>query len=169
PPQLHRRWEGGSMVPGDASHEKLEHQLLFLRERGLTSPEIEECNRRLWLSTRLAGGNSSKLDSQFVDRIHAELAEESVKQLKALGLFEEWLDSWDSHNGIEITPKEPVPAPRVDAEQPTATDNPAERLCELVGELQHSLRVLTGEPVAGVSGEAEKGYSSSDHFEGFVE
>ena len=148
------------MVPGDASHEKLEHQLLFLRERGLTSLEIEECNRRLWLATRLAGGDSSKLDSQFVDRIHVELAEESVKQLKALGVFEEWLDSWDVHNGIEITPNAHHGSTPTNGDRgpSTANDNPAERLLELAQELQHSVRVLTGEPVAGMSEAAQEGY-----------
>jgi hypothetical protein len=145
------------MVPGDGSYEKLEHQTLFLRERGLTSPEMEECNRRLWLFTRLAGGDSTKLDPRFVDRIHVELAGAAVKQMKATGLFEEWLDSWDAHNGIEIDPakEHKVPALRVHPEPTTAIDgNPGQRLIELAAE--HSLRALGGEHVAVISEAAEE-------------
>ena len=126
------------MVPKDGEYEKLQHQSRFLRERGLASPEMEECNRRLWLLERLAGGDSTKLDSQLVERIHVELGEAAVKQLKATGHFDAWLDSWDVHNGIEV--EEPTTA---------ADSNPAHRLLELAEELQHALRPVSGDVPSG--------------------
>ena len=150
------------MVRGDGSYEKLEHQLLFLRERGLTSPEIDAGQRRLSLSTQLAGGDATKLDSQFVDRIHVELADATATQMKALGVFEEWLDSWDVHNGIRIERPEERP---LGAGPMTTASSPADRFRELAEELQDALRALRGESVGGIS-EADEGFESDHRFEG---
>lgn len=141
------------MVPGDGAYEKLEHQSRFLRERGLTSPEMEECNRRLGLVVRLAGGNSTKLDPELVDGIHAELADAAMKQLQVLGLFEEWLDSWDVHNGIEVELCDEHPSEvSVAAEPATVIDeSPVEQVRALAAELREILRSLNGEPAAGIS------------------
>lgn len=163
--------EGGSMVPGDGAYEKLEHQSRFLRERGLTSPEMQECDRRLSLFVRLAGGNSTKLDPGFLDQIHAELADAAVKQLKVSDLFEQWLDAWDVHNGIEVGPSEEhslevadvaagqaseehsIEIADVAAAWTTTVDrSPAEQqVRELAAELREIVRALSGEPTAGVS------------------
>ena len=139
------------MDPGDGAQEKLEHQSRFLRERGLTSPEMEECNRRLSLFVRLVGGNSTKLDPQFLDQIHAELADAAMKQLKGSGLFEQWLDAWDARNGIEVEPSEEhsIEIAAVVAERPTTVDqDPVEQVRELVVELRELVEALGGEPVA---------------------
>jgi len=142
------------MVPEDGAYEKLEHQSRFLRERGLTSPEMEECNRRLWLFARLAGGNSTRLDPQLVDRIHAELADAVMKQLTVAGLVEEWLDSWDVHHGIKVEPSEEHSTKVTDVTAgPTATVDrtPDERVHALAADLRETLRALSGEPAAEIS------------------
>lgn len=135
------------MVPGDGRYEKLEHQSGFLYERGLVSPEMEECNRQLWLFERLAGGDRTKLDPALVDRIHVDLAEAAVKRLKATGLYEEWLDAWDVHTGIEIAqPTEEPTLPHIIEQTPAAAEiTPAQRLLDLAMELQDNLRLVRGQ------------------------
>ena len=140
------------MVPGDGAYEKLEHQTSFLRQRELTSPEIEECNQRLGLFVRLAGGDSTKLDPELVDQIHGELADAAMKQLKVSGLFEQWLDAWDVRNGIAVEPSEEhsLEIAHVDAAWTSTVDRrPAEQqVRELAAELREIVRALSGEPAA---------------------
>ena len=149
--------EGGSMVPGDGAQEKLEHQSRFLRERGLASPEMEECNGRLSLFVRLAGGNSTKLDPQFLDQLHAELADAALKQLRVTGLFEQWLDAWDVHNGIKIEPSDEhsTEVTDVTAGRTTTVDRTRDqRVDTLAADLRETLRALSGEPAAEIPGAA---------------
>jgi hypothetical protein len=94
------------VVPGVDPFEKLKHQGLFLHERGLTTDEMKDWNRQLWLLERLAGGDRSKLDSHLLDRLNGELADSTMRQLKATGLLYEWLDAWDARNDA---PAEPEP------------------------------------------------------------
>jgi hypothetical protein len=94
------------VVPGVDQLEKLKHQVLFLHERGLTTYEMNDWNRQLWLLERLAGGDRSKLDSHLLDRMNGELADATMRQLKATGLLYEWLDAWDARDDA---PPEPEP------------------------------------------------------------
>ena len=148
------------MVRGDGRYEKLEHQSGFLHERGLVSPEMQEYNRQLWFFERLAGGDRKKLDPGLVDRVHLDLAEAAVKQLKATGLYEEWLDAWDVHNGIEIAqPKDkPTPTPpHLTERTPAAAEiTPAQRLLDIAEELQRNLRLIRGERSVVVEAPADE-------------
>ena len=45
-----RRWgKAQPVVPGEDSYERLKHQIHFLHERGLTTPQMDEFNRQLLL------------------------------------------------------------------------------------------------------------------------
>jgi len=91
-----RRLEGHHVIPGDEEYARLEHQALFLFERGLTSDEMQDWNRQLWLLERLAGKDPSRLDPHLRDRLHCELERATMEQLRATGLVEEWLAAWDA-------------------------------------------------------------------------
>jgi len=141
------------MIPGDGRYEKLEHQSLFLHERGLVSPEMEECNRQLWLLERLAGRDPSKLDPKLVDRIHSDLSEAAVRQLKVVGLYAGWLDAWDEHNGIEVAPLEDLSAP-----PPAAEPTSAQRLLEVTEEFERNLQRLRETRVPEIVETADKSF-----------
>jgi hypothetical protein len=93
------------VVPGVDPLEKLKHQVLFLHKRGLTTYEMNDWNRQLWLLERLAGGDRSKLDSHLLDRMNGELADATMRQLKATGLLYEWLDAWDARDEAATEPE----------------------------------------------------------------
>lgn len=86
------------MVSGVDPFEKLKHQVLFLHERDLTSYEMEDLNRQLWLLERLAGGDRQKLDSHLLDRLNRELGEATMRQLEATELLYDWLAAWEARD-----------------------------------------------------------------------
>jgi hypothetical protein len=146
------------MVPGDERYERLKHQSLFLHARGLMSPEMEESKRQLWLFERLAGKDPGTFDPHLVDRVHGELERVAIEQLRATGLLEEWLESWEARNEIVDVPalvpthENPrLPAPRIDRESTADVDgNPPRRSLEdKLAELEHAVQLL-GEHLAGV-------------------
>jgi hypothetical protein len=92
------------VVPEDDRFEKLKHQVLFLHERGLASPEMEDLNRQLWLVERLAG--TGKLDTQLLDGLNGRLANETMAQLKATELLYAWLDAWEARHAAPATDPE---------------------------------------------------------------
>jgi hypothetical protein len=101
---------------------------------------MEECTRQLWLCERLAAG---KLDPGLADRIQLDLSEAAVRQLKATGLYEEWLDAWDVHNGIEFAPPEEHSAPPPPTEAMlAAAEAPAQHLLAVAEEFQRNLQRL---------------------------
>jgi len=89
------------MVQGDERYERAKHQSLFLHTRGLMSPEMADLKRQLLLLERLTGKDASKLDPRVVDRVHGELENAAMEQLKATGLLEDWLTAWEMGNEIE--------------------------------------------------------------------
>jgi hypothetical protein len=144
------------MVPGDDRYERLKHQSLFLQARGLNSLEMEELTRQLWLLERLSGGDATKLDSHLVDRLHGQLERSTVDQLKTTGLVNEWLESWEARNEAAVVPTEessavaspPTPGPR--SASPTDEDADIRAGEELKASIEHRLRLLLAERVAGV-------------------
>jgi len=93
------------VVPGEDSFEKLKHQIHFLHERGLTTPQMDESNRQFVLLDRLAG--KGRLDPQLLQRLNAKLANETMAQLKATELLYEWLDAWEARNQVARPSPEP--------------------------------------------------------------
>src|SRR5215831_408008 len=73
---------------GDERDARLKHQALFLQARGLMSPEMADLKRQLLLLERLTGKGARKLDPRVADRIHGELENATMEQLKATGLVE---------------------------------------------------------------------------------
>jgi hypothetical protein len=146
------------MVSGDERYERLKHQSLFLRTRGLMSPEMEEWKRQLWLLERLAGRDPSKLDPQLVDRFHGDLEKATMEQLKATGLVDEWLEAWEGRSESENV-HALVPTQRSD--HPPAAPSDRESIANVDGnrafrsledklaELEHAV-LLFSERVAGV-------------------
>jgi hypothetical protein len=146
------------MVPGDERYERLKHQSLFLHARGLMSPEMEEWNRQLWLFERLAGKDPSKFDPHLVDRVHGELERVAIEQLRATGLLEEWLESWEARNEIVDVPallptheNARLPARPPDRESTVDVDGnpPGRSLEDKLAELEHAVQLL-GEHLAGI-------------------
>ena len=88
------------MVAGDERYERLKHQSVFLRVRGLTPPEIEALHRHLELLERLAGKDPGKFDPRLVDRLHSQLEKAAMQQLEAAGLVNEWLVSWERRSEV---------------------------------------------------------------------
>jgi hypothetical protein len=97
------------MSPESEQYERLKHQATFLHERELMSQEMKDGNRQLWLLERLSG-NPSKLDPTLRDRLHGELEQATAEQLKATGLMDEWLASWEARNApaTPTLPAEPT-------------------------------------------------------------
>jgi hypothetical protein len=106
------------MVPGDERYERLKHQSLFLRARGLTPPEMEAWHRHLSLLERLAGKDPGTFDPRLVDRLHSQLEKAAMEQLKATGLVDDWLVSWERRSEIAsahaLVPTEENPAQPID-------------------------------------------------------
>jgi hypothetical protein len=96
------------VVPEDEQDEKVAHQVRFLSEQGLTSAEMDDWSRQLWLLERLAGKDPTKLDPKLRDRIRGEIARAAMDQLKATELVDAWLEAWDGRHE-ELTPA-PEPA-----------------------------------------------------------
>ena len=89
------------MTGDDERYGRLEHQAMFLFERGLVSKEMDDWNRQLWLLERLAGRGPNKLDPHLRGRLHVELETATLKQLRETGLFDEWQGSWDDRERSE--------------------------------------------------------------------
>ena len=132
------------MVPGDERYERLKHQSLFLHTRGLMSPEMEELERQLVLFERLTGKDSSKLDPHLVDRIHGDLEKAVMEQLRASGLLDRWLVSWEARSERA----------NVHALVPTQ-ESPSRSLEEKLVELEHAVQLLS-EHLAGRLGKADE-------------
>jgi len=99
---------------GDEQDAKVKHQALFLHSRGLMSPEMADLKRQLLLLERLTGKDASKLDPRVADRVHSELENATMEQLKATGLVEEWLTAWETRDESErvialVPAQEPPP------------------------------------------------------------
>jgi hypothetical protein len=97
------------LSPGDERYERLKHQVTFLHDRELTSSEMDDWNRQLWLLERLVGRDPGKLDPQLRERLHDELEKATVAQLKATGLMDEWLDAWEGYDEASEAPLSIVP------------------------------------------------------------
>jgi hypothetical protein len=155
------------MVPGDERYARLKHQSLFLHIRGLVSPEMEEWERRLLLIERLTGKDASKLDPHLVDGIYGELEKVVMEQLRASGLVERWLVSWESRNqgtnahALVRTQNSPHPAaaPINRAARGADDDTRASRSLEdKLADLEHAVQLFS-EHLAGL-GKAEEPHSS---------
>src|SRR5262249_32517343 len=104
---------------GDERYTRLKHQGLFLHTRGLMSPEMTDLKRQLLLLERLTGKDASKLDPRVVDRVHGELENATMDQLKTTGLIEEWLTAWETRDEIErVITLVPAQQPPIVASQP---------------------------------------------------
>lgn len=156
------------MVPGDERYERLKHQSLFLHTRGLMSPEMEEWERRLLLIQRLTGKDASKLDPQLVEGIYGKLEQVVIEQLRASGLVERWLVSWEargeSANVHALAPEQmdaPLPAPPADRETTLDVDDNyhLRSLEDKLDELERAVRLFS-EHLTGFENRAEPHSSS---------
>lgn len=103
------------MVPEDEQDERVAHQVRFLSDQGLTSAEMDDWARQLWLLERLAGKDPTKLDPKLRDRVQGEIARATMDQLQATDLVDAWLEAWEKRHDI-VAPvpellEEPEPAP----------------------------------------------------------
>jgi hypothetical protein len=147
------------MVPGDERYERLKHQSLFLRVRGLTPSEMDAWHRHLSLLERLAGKDPGKFDPRLVDRLHGQLEKAAMEQLKASGLVDEWLVSWERRSEIASAPalvpteENPrLPTPPIDGKSIATVDgNHALRSLEdNLAKLEQAVRLFS-EGVASAS------------------
>lgn len=115
------------MVPEDQQYEKVAHQIRFLSDQGLTSAEMDDWSRQLWLLERLAGKDPTKLDPKLRDRIQGEIGRAAMDQLKATELVDAWLVAWERRNDVVApvagTLKGPEPTPPL-PEPVTGTSSP---------------------------------------------
>jgi len=134
---------------GDERDARLKHQALFLQARGLMSPEMADLKRQLLLLERLTGKGARKLDPRVADRIHGELENATMEQLKATGLVEEWLTAWETRGEIErVITLVPGQKPSLVASQPvgrapsmTADRKPAPRsVDDALSELEQAVQ-----------------------------
>jgi hypothetical protein len=140
------------MVQGNERQERLEHQYLFLRARGLTPPEMEARHRHLSLLERLAGKDPGKFDPRLVDRLDSQLEKAAMERLKATGLVDEWLLSWERRSETasvdalvptEASPR--PPAPPIDGKStPNIDGNSAFRsLDDKLAKLEQAVRIFS--------------------------
>jgi hypothetical protein len=101
------------VVPEDEQHEKVAHQVRFLSDQGLTSEEMDDWTRQLWLLERLAGKDPSKLDPRLRDRIQGEIARAAMDQLKATELVDAWLEAWEKRHEVLAPVADPVTEPEL--------------------------------------------------------
>lgn len=155
------------MVPEDERYERLKHQSLFLHMRGLMSPEMEEWERRLLLIERLAGKDASRLDPYLAEGIYGELEQVVIEQLRASGLVERWLVSWEARgenaNVHALVPAQmdaPSPAPPAYREPTLDVDDnyPLRSLEDKLDELERAVQLFS-EHLAGL-GKRDEPHSS---------
>ncbi len=99
------------MVPEDQQYEKVGHQIRFLSDQGLTSAEMDDWSRQLWLLERLAGKDPTKLDPKLRDRIQGEIARAAMDQLKATELVDAWLVAWETRTEVLAAVADPLTGP----------------------------------------------------------
>lgn len=99
------------MVPEDEQYEKVAHQIRFLSDQGLTSAEMDDWSRQLWLLERLAGKDPTKLDPKLRDRIQGEIARAAMDQLKATELVDAWLVAWERRDEVLAPVVDPLTGP----------------------------------------------------------
>ncbi len=118
------------MVPEDEQLEKVAHQVRFLSDQGLTSAEMDDWSRQLWLLERLAGKDPAKLDPELRDRIQGEIARAAMDQLKATDLVDRWLEAWERRQEVVVPLSErltPEPTPFLSERDRSATSLGARR------------------------------------------
>lgn len=99
------------MVPEDEQYERVAHQVRYLSDQGLTSAEMDDWSRQLWLLERLAGKDPTKLDPKLRDRIQGEIARAAMDQLQATELVDDWLEAWERRHEVVVPLAEPTSEP----------------------------------------------------------
>jgi hypothetical protein len=113
---------------------------------------MADLNHQLRLRARLAGKDASKLDPHVLDRFHGELERAATEQLRATGLLEEWLESWEARTDIASVPalvttqeNRGLSASRIDQEAAaTVVRKPSRRsLLDKLATFEHAVQLFS--------------------------